>query len=330
MKTILSFFAATLFLTGCYTTTDYIQNETVERIAAPMFMNHDTIKTDPFHLTSYTRVYQSNGSAVIYIEGEGHHYGRRNVGAPHDPTPVYPMALHLAAHDLTPNVVYLARPCQYSGDETQVACPDRYKKYNPEQPRYANEDRFSPVVIASYMQALDILKRKHGFTGYHLVGYSGGGTIATYLASMRDDVHSLRTVAGILDTDRFAADQERLTLTDPVNPVEIAPEIKDIPQQHFVGEWDDIITRDYYDSFANAMGLSECRRGTYVFEATHDQGWVNIWPHMLKRPLDCAIEIDHERVSLEVDVEPPLAVPPGTPVPLDPMMTEWMPPVGEE
>ena len=49
----------------------------------------------------------------IYIEGDGRAWLNKNRPSL-DPTPKNSLALKLAEIDPAPNVIYLARPCQYS------------------------------------------------------------------------------------------------------------------------------------------------------------------------------------------------------------------------
>lgn len=97
------------------------------------------------------------------------------------------MGLKLAALDASPNVVYLARPCQYVWSPL---CSDIYW----------TDRRFAVEVVEAMSAAIDrlILPGQK----LHLVGYSGSGAVAVLVAARRPDVVSLRTIAGNLDTSR--------------------------------------------------------------------------------------------------------------------------------
>ena len=97
---------------------------------------------------------------------------------PRDPTPVNPLALQLALRDPSGAAVYLARPCQF------VAAPDKRECARA----YWTEQRFSPAVIAASLEAISQLKQRYGAQRLVLVGYSGGGAVASLVAAQRGDV----------------------------------------------------------------------------------------------------------------------------------------------
>lgn len=269
--------AAALLLanTGC---TGLSRTETANHFTAPAHMIEEKIPADPFLLTSYERILQPGGVADVYIEGDGLAWLGRTTKSL-DPTPTNPIALALAAQDPSNNVIYLARPCQYSKliDPTKSCSND-----------YWTERRFSPDVIASMNMALDYLKTKFGLNGFHLIGYSGGGAVATLLAARRNDILSLRTVAGNLDHETVNNDHHVSPLIGSLNARDVAAKLATIPQHHFLGAQDQVVTPDVYQSFRKAMGESHCIRMSLVPEANHEQGWTEHWPSLLQQPVDCA------------------------------------------
>ncbi len=108
-----------LALSGCIATTlPYMRAETAQRIAAPAWMLKRDISASPFILRSYERIHDRGGVANIYIEGDGAEYTSPSEWS-ENPTPKNPVALHLASKDNAENVIYIARPCQYTGDHRQ-------------------------------------------------------------------------------------------------------------------------------------------------------------------------------------------------------------------
>ncbi len=71
------------------------------------------VDASPFNITVYERVYKEGGTINIYIEGDGFAWVSRKKKSL-DPTPKTPMALKLASMDGSSNVIYIARPCQYT------------------------------------------------------------------------------------------------------------------------------------------------------------------------------------------------------------------------
>ena len=120
-----------------------------------------------------------------------------------------------------------------------------------------------------------------------LIGYSGGGAVATLLAAERHDIYSLRTVAGNLDHQEHSRIHAVSTLSDSLNPVGHVSHLRDIPQVHFVGAMDHIVPLAVTQSYMNALGDNRCARIDVVDNAAHEDGWVNRWPALLAKTPSC-------------------------------------------
>lgn len=263
---------------GACKTIDHIWKEdAANRLAVPANMHKRQIPAGPFSITVFERTYQKEAPATIYFEGDGITLIDKNTPLG-NPTPDYPVGLHLATRDLSKNVIYIARPCQFSNyDDRETICTKGT----------FTDRRFSVEVMDSMNTVLDTLKSRYDLTGFNLVGYDGGAAVATLLAAKRDDVLSLRTVAGILDTGKIDAKSPAATSVGSLNPRDFAVELNDVPQHHFFGAWDKTVTPDMYDVFRSVMGPSTCARMSVVDEVDHEAGWVNRWPSLLKQPVDC-------------------------------------------
>lgn len=272
---------AVLLLAGCDANTEGFRtgwrDDVASRLAMPSFMAKRHFAAPPFDLTRFERIHAPGQSAMVYIEGDGFPWMSHGVAAL-DPTPRNPVALHLATRDKSPNVIYLARPCQYS------------KTLDPDQPcslKYWTDARFSPEVIQAMSAELDSIKSQYGLTGFNLVGYSGGGAVAALLAEKRKDILSLRTVAGMMDTAVFTKLHGQKMLNGSLNPATHANLTANIPQHHFIGLQDEIMPTPVYDSFERAAGPSTCMRSSFVDGVDHETGWVSKWPTLLRLPVDC-------------------------------------------
>jgi hypothetical protein len=268
--------SAAAALSACYFDMTELRLETAKRLAAPNFMLERHINASPFVLTAFERVHDKGGDATVYIEGDGVAWVSRQQPSL-DPTPRNPVALNLSAQDNGPNVIYLARACQYTKLTTPGPCPMAYW----------TSKRFAPEVIAAENAALDDIKRTYDIKKFNLVGFSGGAAVAVLAAAKRSDVASIRTVAGNLDHVRVNANHGVSQMTGSLNAVDVAPQVANIPQHHFIGSDDTVVTPDIFQSFRNASGPSKCIRSSIVRDATHESGWVDIWPTLLKSPLDC-------------------------------------------
>jgi hypothetical protein len=261
---------AGLALCGCQGAPS-VRLGTAQGIAASAGMAQRDIAAAPFLIRSYERIGDpGRANARVYIEGDGLAWLSANRPSP-DPTPIDPVALSLARADRSANVIYLARPCQYTGLASGGVCPDRYWR----------GARFAPEVIAAMNGAIDDAKRRHGLRGIELVGYSGGAAIAVLAAARRGDVVSIVTVAGNLDNDAFIRLHQVSPMPASLNPADVAARIARIPQRHFVGGGDWIVPVGIYQSYRARAG-QEARIGvTIVPEADHQHGWTERWRGLL-------------------------------------------------
>ena len=269
---------AASLLSSCAVGTISSRGETAQRIAAPAFMIERTIPANPFMLTAFERVHDTGGtSANVYIEGDGLAWvskTRRSL----DPTPKNPVSLSLASRDDAKNVIYLARPCQYSKliDNTKP-CPAAY---------WTNK-RYAPEVLSAYNEALDNIRTHHNVKSFNLVGFSGGGTVAALLAASRSDIASLRTVAGNLDHAAHSRYHNVSKLNGSLNPPDYAARLRDVPQIHYVGAQDSIVPSAILHSYMQALGDTSCVRYDLVQGASHSDGWSDKWPALLAEKPDC-------------------------------------------
>jgi hypothetical protein len=182
-----------------------------------------TLPTSPFPLYSAQRLSQGGSSMHIVIEGDGFAWVDR-FHASNNPTPLDPVGLKIA-EELSGDVVYLGRPCQYV---SSPAC----------NPHYWTDKRFAPEVLEAFNAALDQLKTGYGDMRFSLTGFSGGAYIAMRLAAMRSDVAAVNTAAGLLDPDAWTAYHK----LSPIAGVPAdTPVNANVRYKHFCGGEDDII-----------------------------------------------------------------------------------------
>lgn len=267
----------TLVLGACSQNT--FRQQTARRIASPAYMFERQVPAGNFMLTSYEKVHNRGGEVNIYIGDDGSPSDTPGIGNIfHSQTPSNPVALHLASRDNARNIIYIARPCQYAG--TQVGsdtCDEKYSK----------EERYSREVVDAYKAALDNLKNRYGFNAFHLIGTGGGAAIAAIIAAERDDIHSLRTVAGVLNTNLVTPRNAEQPLIGSVNPVNFKRALVNMPQFHVIGGQDAEIHPQVLHSYLSALGYTNCASYQMVQEATHEKGWVDKWPELLKHPVQC-------------------------------------------
>jgi hypothetical protein len=260
-------------IAGCARQQSRTTIEDLERIANKQLLFVRILSAPPFSLVALSPQSSSGSVLRVYIEGDGQAWLTRNQLSS-DPTPVTPLALLLMEVDTIPDKAYLARPCQY---RQTSACNSSYWSMR----------RFSHEVIASMDEALTQLKTSGNYNRLELVGYSGGGTVALLLAARRNDIASLRTIAGNLD--HVWLNQYHLVspLTGSLNPPDVAKHLDLIPQRHFVGENDKVVPEGTYRSYVGFFRDSRCIKLRIVEGADHRSGWVEHWLQYLKEIPNC-------------------------------------------
>jgi pimeloyl-ACP methyl ester carboxylesterase len=227
-----------LLLAACDHVSDEIDTTSASRIARPAFMVERQIDTATYTLPTWERMHMRTAPANIYI-GEG------------GSTPSHALALHIATRDQSDNVAWLGQPCQYLSPDKADDC----------EPVGATD----PKTIAAYNDALNDIRARYALGDINLIGYDSGAAIAARLAATRNDVASLRTIAGTLDEVQ-----------------DIAPALRRMPQQHFIAAGDEEVPPAIYHNFRQAIGESACVRYALIQDADHRKGWVEVWPKLIK------------------------------------------------
>jgi len=228
------------------------------------------IQTKPFKLASYQNLKQINAPVNIYIEGDGYAWINKT-RLSKDPSPNTPTVMQLAALDPAANVVYLARPCQYSPQDLTSVCDAKYWSIA----------RYSPTVVSAMDQAITRIKQQANSTQINLIGYSGGAAIAVLVAAQRQDIASIRTVAGNLDLIAMQNYHATTPLSESLDPLKVAREIKHIPQLHFIGLKDQVVPAIVAQNFCQAAGIA-AQHIIAVPKVGHSKGWAEHWLSLLE------------------------------------------------
>lgn len=262
------FLLAVLFLSSCVAIPTQSERAAhTKKLASNHRWVAQEIKTDDFLLQTYVpEKLQSAKELTVYIEGDG--LAWINTSTPSfNPTPINALALSLALRDDKP-AVYLARPCQYVNFEQSENCNQKYW----------TSHRFAPEVIHATNQAIEQLKLKFKAEKLILVGYSGGGAVATIVSALRNDVSYLITIAGNLDHKTWTQKHQISPLTSSLNPVSFSDKLQSIQQTHYVGGKDRIVpeavARAYAAKFTNQVSNSI----VVIPEFDHVCCWEKYWP----------------------------------------------------
>ena len=204
-------------------------------------MQFQTTAVPPYVVANWYKITAPGEAVKIYIEDDGPIYADV-------PTPVSELTRRLAAEDPAPNVVYLARPCQY----LQAGC----EASDWQRGRYAAE------AVGSMDGVVVRLMKKATANQVILVGVGGGAQIAGEIAAKHPErVRYLITLGGILDREAWARYRGEAAF---------APQtwrVRDIPvaQMHFAGEKDTVVPPALISQAADHVQV--------ISGATHDSGW---------------------------------------------------------
>ena len=263
------FILLSVCLSSCASLLD--RHETALTIARSGDLTQDTLDTGKFRLLTFHRGLEHHNNALtVYIEGDGHAWKQKYLLSD-DPTPVDPVALKLAAKDLSPALLYIARPCQYLKPEELKVC----------SPQYWSTHRYSEEVIRSVNAAVDWGVRKSGAVVVNLYGYSGGGAVAALVAARRPDVIRLVTVAANLDHVLWTRMQGISPLTGSLNPADATDKLKSISQLHYAGGKDRIVPVSILESYRARFEGNTDITLQVIPGFDHHCCWVDAWPELL-------------------------------------------------
>lgn len=207
---------------------------------------------------------------TVYLEGDGLAFlGSRRISP--DPTPSTPIALQMALNHADGAAAYVARPCQYT------LAAGQGKNCHP---RYWTSHRYAPEVIDSIAQVVNGLKHSANASRLVLVGYSGGGTVAALLASQRDDVAGLVTIAANLDVKYWVSRERLAPLDGSLDPADFVRTLRAIPQIHLTGSDDDVVPADVIASYLGKLGNGTAARSLRIQGFSHVCCWVEKWPEL--------------------------------------------------
>jgi len=227
-----------VLFTGCGKNIPTLQERKATAFSLSKEQNlQERIYQTPFNLLSYQTSLQGCENINIFIEGDGLAWVTKHTVSS-NPTPLNPVGLKLMLKNNSACKLYLARPCQYI--DSQMC-----------EKKYWTSHRFNEKVIESYVKVLDEIKSMYKNKSFILHGYSGGGVIATIVSTKREDVKTLVTYAGNLDTDKWTTLHKITPLTGSLNPADFTQNLQNLPQTHYVGIKDKVIPIEIFQSFCS-------------------------------------------------------------------------------
>ena len=225
---------------------------------APNNYTYKEIDTRVFTLATWQKVTSPTAPYKIYIEGDGNAFNSK--GKPtKDPTPKEFTLRKMAFADPAPNVIYIARPCQFIMSQN---CSQRHW----------TTARFAPEVMNSTAEAIKKIANNKPIT---LIGYSGGAQIAGLIAANKPDLNitKLITIAGNLDHEAWTNYHNLPRLNESMSLNDYKNNYLKFPQTHFVGEDDKIIpvkiTKDFLQKDNNLI---------IIKNTSHNKNWEQAYP----------------------------------------------------
>jgi pimeloyl-ACP methyl ester carboxylesterase len=213
---------------------------------------------------------QSSPTLDVYIEGDG--YAWRNLTTPsHDPTPLDPIALHMAIAARNGAVLYLARPCQYQRAGAKDGC----------NVAYWTSHRFAPEVVDSLNNAINKHASRIGAKRLRVIGYSGGGVLAALVAAKRNDVDLLVTAAAPLDHAAWTTHHDVTPLRGSLNPVDFAGSLGRIRQIHLLGEDDKTTPLSVLESYRKRLPSNAPIEIRSIKKFSHSCCWSERWNELV-------------------------------------------------
>ena len=217
-------------------------------IVAPDTFTYQEIQTDFYKLASWQKITDTKSPIRIYIEGDG--YAFNHLGhATTNPTPHGTFLRKIAFNDPNPNVVYLARPCQFVKDN-QCSVQDW------------TTGRFSQDIINSTTQAIKRISEKQEII---LIGYSGGALLSGLVIEQNPKlpVKKWVTLAGVLNHTKWT---EALNLPPLKDSIDLE-KLPTVPQLHLIGDKDTTVSYKLTESLVNGDSL------IIIPKAKHDSGY---------------------------------------------------------
>lgn len=261
-----------LCLAGCTSLSPLERTHAAQKLAAQAGWQTEAIASGRFRLMSMHPAPKPVETLAVFIEGDGMAWIDTYTPSP-DPTPRTPIALQLALAEPLRTAAYLGRPCQYDPDGTAQRCRSA---------DWTNA-RFSAEIVGAMNAGVTQLKQQFNAQKLVLIGYSGGATIAALLATRRDDVAQLITVAGLLDHAAWTQQMRVSPLNGSLNPADEWDKLKQIPQLHYIGGQDRQTGKAGMGTLLNHAPATV--RVVNMPDFAHTCCWAEAWPRMAQEQM---------------------------------------------
>ena len=238
----------------------------IDRLARSAGLQKQIVRGTAFSHVVYEKTSSRAERLFVFLEGDGAPWGTSGMQPALDPTARYAMALRLMMKTEATSI-YVARPCYQ--DQLSSGCTAERWTFG----RYAADIVDSMVAVisseSSKLQAKELV----------IVGYSGGGVLATLVAERMQAVAAVITIGANLDIDAWTKYNGNLPLSLSLNPAR-SERAHPWPEFHFSGANDKVVPDEtaarYFQKYPQAQHF-------VIADADHVCCWESDWPGMLQR-----------------------------------------------
>ena len=212
---------------------------------APDSFIYMPVNCGAYTIATWQKISSPNAIVHIYIEGDGHAFDSRGYPTD-DPTPRGKFLRDIAISDTAPNVVYMARPCQFIMSE-------ECKKVD------WTTGRFSSKMIETMSNSIKSIAQDRPVI---LIGYSGGALVSGLIINTHPEIKVKKwvTIAGVLnhsDWTDFFGDSKLSQSMD-------LDELPNVPQVHYAAKNDEIVPIELTNKWVKSEKL------VVIPDASHD------------------------------------------------------------
>lgn len=205
----------------------------------------------------------------VYLDGDGTPW-RTDTRIADDPTSRNPLILEMMAKDPAAAVL-LGRPCYYGLSRSLLCNESLWTSH-----RYAAE------VVVSMNAAIQQWMASKKINHLVLIGYSGGGALATLLATHLEKTSVVITIAANLDIEAWSRHHGYSSPAASLNPAKDTHIPASVRQIHLAGLQDENVSAEIIESFSRTQ-----KNALYLQFSEYDHVccWLDIWTDILKTRL---------------------------------------------
>ena len=254
-----------LLIQGCAT-----PSEKFIDAATQLGLSNQLVIGSPHQHRLFTNSLASHSDIIkelhVYLDGDGTPW-RTSTRIADDPTSRNPLILEMMAKDPAAAVL-IGRPCYYGLNISPLCNESLWTSH-----RYAAE------VVVSMNAAIQQWMSSKEINHLVLIGYSGGGVLATLLVPYLQKTSTVITIAANLDIEAWSRHHGHLPPVASLNPAKDAHIPASVRQIHLAGLQDENVPAGIIEAFSRTQ-----KNALYLPFPKFDHVccWLDIWPDVLK------------------------------------------------